>query len=201
MNFVKPFEFGNGIAFEFGAIQTLFPAEQQFSKLRAPIADVVVADDTMAEQAQRALQRVADPVERMWPTCIGLATFGELKSMTTVFGCAAFGKKQMFAARGGFQRLRQDGIFQPEIQEAGTGDLHLFANIRNIEFRNNIGGKLARIQFPRFGQRHQRVGLVVAKFGIRARTDQNGGDIGVRQDGADGGLQFRLNLFVRKHDR
>ena len=25
-------------------------------------------------------------VERIWPTCIGLATFGELKSMTTVFG-------------------------------------------------------------------------------------------------------------------
>ena len=107
----------------------------------------------------------------------------------------------MFTARGGFQCLRQDGNFQPEIQEAGTGDLHFFAYIRNIKFRNDIRGKLARIQFPRFGQRHQCIGLVIAEFGIWTRAHQNGGNIGVRQDGEDGGLQLQLNLFVRKHDR
>ena len=34
------------------------------------------------------------PVERMWPTCIGLATFGELKSSTTVRGWAARSKNK-----------------------------------------------------------------------------------------------------------
>ena len=33
-------------------------------------------------------------VERIWPTCIGLATFGELKSTTTVRGSALFSKKR-----------------------------------------------------------------------------------------------------------
>ena len=39
----------------------------------------------------------------------------------------SFFKKQMFAARGGFERLREHGIFQPEIQEARAGDFHFFA--------------------------------------------------------------------------
>ena len=39
------------------------------------------------------------PVERMWPTCIGFATFGELKSMTTVFGGAALRKTNARRAR------------------------------------------------------------------------------------------------------
>ena len=104
----------------------------------------------------------------------------------------------MFAARGGFERLRENGIFQPEIQEARAGDFHLFADVGNIELGQDFRRELARIHFARFGERHQRVGLVVAKFRI-ARADQNGGDIGVRQNPADGSLQFQFDLFVRKH--
>ena len=79
--------------------------------------------------------------------------------------------------------------FQSEIQEARASDLHFFTNIGKVELRHDIGGKLARIEFSRFGQGHQSVALVVAKFRI-ARADENGGDIGLRQDGADGGLQL-----------
>ena len=46
-------------------------------------------------------------VERMWPTCIGLATFGELKSMTMVFGCATFETSSPVncaATKAGFNR-------------------------------------------------------------------------------------------------
>ena len=95
----------------------------------------------------------------------------------------------MFAARRRFERLRKDGIFQPEIQEARAGDFHFFTDVGNVELGHRVGGELARIQLPRFGERHERVGLVVAKFRI-ARTDENGGDIGVRQNFADGGLQL-----------
>ena len=38
----------------------LFPAEQQLSELRAPVADVVVGDDAVAEQPQRAREAIAE---------------------------------------------------------------------------------------------------------------------------------------------
>ena len=98
-------------------------------------------------------------------------------------------KKQMFAARGAGQRLRERGILQPEIQEARAGDFHFFAKFGNVQLGQHVGGELARIQFARLGQRHQRVALVIAKFRIGTGADENGGDIGVRQHGADGGLQ------------
>src|SRR6185312_5372412 len=59
-DFVEAFEFGDGVLFERGAIEDLFPAEEQLAELRAPIADVVINDDVVAEQAESALKRVAD---------------------------------------------------------------------------------------------------------------------------------------------
>src|ERR1039458_7059849 len=136
------------------------------------------------------------PVERMWPTCIGLAAFGELKSMTTVFGAATLSKNKWSAGRRRVERLREDGIFQPEIQEACAGDFHFFADVGHVQLGERVGGELARIQFPHLGERHQRVALVVAKFWI-ARTNKHDGNIRIRQNFADGGLQLQLNLFVR----
>ena len=77
-------------------------------------------------------------VERMWPTCIGLATFGELKSMTDGARLRGFLKKQMFAACSGLKCLDHCGWFQPEIQEARPGDFRFFAKLRNIEFRQHV---------------------------------------------------------------
>ena len=105
----------------------------------------------------------------------------------------------MFAARRGLKRLDHYGRFQPEIQEARAGDFSLFAKFRNIEFGQHVRGKLARIHFPRLGQRHQRVALVIAKFGIGARTDKNHGGVSFRQNRANGGLKLQFNLFVRQH--
>jgi hypothetical protein len=116
----------------------------------------------------------------------------------------------MLAARSGFERLCEGGIFQPEIQEARAGDFHFFANIRNIELRQHIGGELARIHFPGLGERHERIALVIAKFRVGTWADQNGGNgirlhfisaRQVRQNGADGGLQLQLDLFVWKHGK
>ena len=88
------------------------------------------------------------------------------------------------------QRLRQRGRFEPEIQEAGPGDLHFLANLRNFEFGEHVRSELTRIQFARLGQRHHSVALVIAKLRVGTRTDQNGGDISVWQLGADGGLEL-----------
>ena len=60
----------------------IFPGIDQQSELRAPIADMIVADDVVAEKSQSAPAHRRGPVLRMWPTCIGLATLGEPKSIT-----------------------------------------------------------------------------------------------------------------------
>ena len=57
---VKPLHFGNRIGLERGGVQMFLPADEQFTELRAPVAEVVVGDDAVAEQSQRALERVAD---------------------------------------------------------------------------------------------------------------------------------------------
>jgi hypothetical protein len=104
----------------------------------------------------------------------------------------------MFATRRRFQRLYESGIFQPEIQEARAGDFHFFANFGNVKLSERVGGELARICFAHLGERHQGVGLVVAKFRI-ARADKHSGDICVRQNLKDGCLELQLNLFVWQH--
>ena len=108
-------------------------------------------------------------------------------------------EKQMFSARRGFERLGERGRLEPEIQEARAGNFHLLAPIANIQLGEHVGGELARIHFARLGERHERVALVIAEFGIGTRTDQNNGGVGVRQDRADGGLELQFDLFVRQH--
>ena len=138
-------------------------------------------------------------VERIWPTCIDLATLGELKSTTTVRGCAGGLEEEMFAARGGLQGLGQRRRFEPEIQEAGAGDLHLLATIADLKFGDHVGGQLARVQFPGLGQRHERVGLVIAELRVRARADQHRGNVSVRQDGSHRLLEALFDEFVGEH--
>ena len=54
--FVKTFHLRDGIGLERGAIELGLPADEQLAELRAPIADVVVRDDAMAEEAEEALR-------------------------------------------------------------------------------------------------------------------------------------------------
>ena len=151
---------------------------------------MVVGDDAMAKQAQRARQAIAEDGRTDVADVHRLGDVGGTEINDDRPGRRGRLKKQMFTARRGFERLREGGIFEMEIQEAGAGNFHRLANFSNVQFCQHVGGQLARIHFARLGQRHERVGLVIAKFRVGTGTDQNGGDIGVRQDGADGGLEL-----------
>ncbi len=58
--FVEPFHFADGIGLERVGLQVMLPAEQQHPKLRSPVADVIVGDDAVAEQPQRAREAIAE---------------------------------------------------------------------------------------------------------------------------------------------
>ena len=61
-------------------------------------------------------------VERRCPTCIGLATLGEEKSMTTVRGCSGGRDPAGFVGQQFLQCLGDPVVIQPQIQEPRAGD-------------------------------------------------------------------------------
>ena len=198
-HFIKPLHFADGIGFERVRFQVVFPAEQQHPELRAPVADVVVGDDAVAEQPQRARQAIAENRRADMPDVHRLGHVRRTEINHHGSRLRGLVKKQVFAARGGLERLRERGMLQPEIQEARAGDFNLLADFSNIQSCQNIGCELTRIQLSRLGQRHQRITLVIAKFRVGTRTDENRREVRLRQNGADGMLQTEFDLFVREH--
>jgi hypothetical protein len=58
---------------------------------------------------------------------------------------------------------------------------------------------LARVHLPGFGERHEGVRLVVAEFRVRARADEDGGNVSVRQGSAYRPLEALFEEFVGEH--
>ena len=160
---------------------------------------MVVGDDAVTEEAHDAGEAIAEDGRA---DVADVHRLGDVRRTEVNDGGAPLRgrlKEQMFAARRGFERLGEHGNLEPKIQEARTGDFHRLAPLVHVEPGDHVGGELARIHFARLGERHERVALVIAEFGIGTRTDQNHGGVGVRQDRADGGLELQFNLFVRQH--
>ena len=170
---VKPFHLRDRIAFKRSLVEMRFPTNEQLAKLRAPIADVVVGDDSWPSSRKMRASESPRIVERMWPTCIGLATFGELKSTTTVRGETVFSKEQMFPARGRLQSFRDGSGFSRKFKKPAPAISTGSQRSDTFSFRDHVRGQLARVDLPRFGQGHQSVALVIAKFGVGAGADQD----------------------------
>ena len=84
-------------------------------------------------------------VERMCPTCIGLATLGEEKSITTVRGCAGGTMPGKPAAEQIGQAVRDPVVVQPDVQEAGAGDLGRARQRCQINGGGDLGGQVAGV--------------------------------------------------------
>ena len=196
---VEAFQFGNGIAFERRAVQGLCPADQQLAKLRAPVTNMIVRNDVMPQQPQRALEGIANAGGTDVAHVHGLGHVRGAEINDHGFGRGGAVEKQVFAPHSRGKIFRELGGFETEIQEPGTGNLHFFARVGQIQFGEHIGGELARIEFPGLGEGHQGVALVITKFGFGTGADENDGDIRIRQNRQNGGLQANLNLFMRQH--
>ena len=55
---VQTFHLGDGVSPQRGAIQLTFPGDQQHPELGAPVAQVVVGDNPVAQQVERAGQTI-----------------------------------------------------------------------------------------------------------------------------------------------
>ena len=97
-------------------------------------------------------------------------------------------EEQVFSARGSLQGVGQRCRLEPEIKEAGAGNLHLFAIIIDLQLGNHVGRHLTRVELSGLRQRHQGVALIIAKLRVRARAHQHGRNVSVRQ-----GSHYRLS--------
>ena len=109
------------------------------------------------------------------------------------------GRRGVRPARRTASVSSQRGGLQAEVEEAGAGDLHLSRSNRHVESGEDVGGQLARVHLPGFGQRHEGVGLVIAELGVGAGPDQDGGDVGVRQNRLHGCLETLFDELVGEH--
>jgi uncharacterized protein YjhX (UPF0386 family) len=129
---------------------------------------------------------------------MGFGDVGRAEIHHDAAGLRRLAEEQMFAPRGRLQCGSEHFRLKAKIQKARTGDLDFIAQGGHVEFGEDIGGELARIEFARLGHGHQGVGLVIAKLRI-TRAHENGSDISVRQHRADSFLESELDLFMWQH--
>ena len=152
----------------------MFPAEQQHPELRAPVADVVVGDDAVAEQAQRARQAVSEDRGADVAHVHRLGHVRRTEINDDGSRLRGFFEKQMFAARGGLAAFAASTeAFSRKFRKPAPAISTFSQTFGNVELGQHVGGELARIHFPHLGERHQRVALVIAEFRVghgRTRT-------------------------------
>ncbi len=194
--FIEALHFADGVLFERGFVEVLFPADEQFAELRAPIADVVVGHDAMAEQTQDAREGIAKNGRANVTDVHRLGDIGRTEIDHDRARLGRLLEKQVFAAKRANECFADGGWFEGEIEKAGAGDLDFVAPLGDVELGFDVGGQLARVHLALFGERHESVALVIAELGVRCRAHENAGDIRVRENGANGFLQFLFEKDV-----
>ena len=151
---VKAFHLGDGVGLERRGVQLTFPSDQQHPELRAPVAQVVVGDNPVAQQTERAGQTIPQDGGADVADVHGFGHVGRAEIHHHGPRMRGGFAEKVFPARGTLKGLGQRGRFEAEVQETRAGDLHRGASIGDIQFGDHVRGQLARIQFPGFGERH-----------------------------------------------
>ena len=161
---VEPGELLDGVlAIGFG-VQEMLVAVEDHAELRAPVADVIVADRGVAEETEHAAQGVADH---------GRADVADVHRLGHVRGGEVDHERPRPGNRGDAEpgivhRRRkpfdQPLVAHPQIDEAGPGDFGRGAEVGHVEPGDDLGGDFARRPAEPFRQRHGHVRLVVAEL-------------------------------------
>ena len=112
-------------------------------------------------------------------------------------GRGGFFEKEVSAAIGGFECFLDGGGFEAEIEKTGSGNFDFFTKICGIETCQDVRGQLTRVHFAFFGQGHERGGLIIAEFWIRAGADLKGSGIRFGPDGPDSLTQPLFQYFMQ----
>ncbi len=161
-------------------------AVDDHAELRAPVAEVVVADRPMAKEAERAAEGVADhgradmaDVHRL-----GHVGSGVIDHVGPRRRCRLDAQARIVDR--GRKLLDEPRIPQPQIDEARPGDFRRVAEVGHVEPGDDLGGQLLRLLVQLPAQRHGEVGLVIAESRVLGAADH---------------LQPRLGLIGERSQR
>ncbi len=148
------------------------PAVKDHAELRAPVADVVVADDLMAEEPQHAAQRVADHRRADVAHVHGL---GHVRRGVVDDEGPRPGRRRNAEPRIGRGRrepLDEPRLFEAKVDEARAGDFRRLAEIVEGEAADHLGRHFAGRPAEAFAQWHGQVCLVIAELRLLAAADR-----------------------------
>ena len=163
-----------------GVFAEIVEMRDQTSKLRSPVADVVLADDRVAERFENTRHGIADDGAAQ---VVYLHLLGEIR--VRIVDDHALTRRCLNEGFG--QCPAQQGVVDRQADETrardctGAGDAF---EVRRLDQRRC---KVARFAAQALGRRHRAVGLVVAELGARRGTYE--GCRAVRPDFRQGGGQ------------
>src|SRR6185503_3383317 len=100
----------------------------------------------MPEQPERARERIA---EHGRTDVADVHRFGDVRRTEINHnrtGRGDFLEEKMRAARSRLQRFDHGGCLEPKVDKAGTSNLDLIAKIVDLQFAEDVGGELARVE-------------------------------------------------------
>jgi len=168
---VEADEFGDGILFQSLAVEEVFPAVNDLAELRAPVADVVVGGDFVAKKTGDAHEAVAEDRAADMADMHRLGDIRGAEIDKNFFRVGGGGDAEPGVGGEGGNGGGDEGIFEAEVDESGTGDLGGGGEGGDIELREDVGGELARVGFFLLGQDHGGVRLIVAEAGVGGLGD------------------------------
>ena len=151
-HFVHAFHFRNRVGLQGSFVEMLLPTHQQHPELRPPIANMVVRDDAMTEQSQRSRQTIAQDGRANVAHVHGLGYVGRTGVDHDGARLPRLQNERQLGHHGVPERLLQRGNPEAEIDEAGARQFNFFAPGAHVESGQHIGGELARVYLPLFGQ-------------------------------------------------
>ena len=163
-----------GSALSASRLQMMFPAEEQHSELRAPVADVVVGDDAVAEQAQRAREAVSEDRGADVAHVHRLGHIRRAEINHRRFSAKRISQKTNVPRARRLRAFARARKASAGNSEARAGNFHFVAKSETSSLASTSVASWRGFSFPRLGERHERVALVIAEFRVGTRTDQNG---------------------------
>ncbi len=150
-------------------------AINQHPELRAPVAEVIVGDHRVAEEAQQPRDGVADDRAAQMAD---VQRLGDVRAAVVDDESLRLRRKRHAEAivGGHVANLgRNPLIFQTQVDESGASDLRRFEHVIRGQGGDDLLGDFWRFAAKRLGQRHGEIRLVVAVFWVLRLP--NGGKI------------------------